>query len=33
MITILFIFGSFALLSTIAVLEEKGVIKVDKDKD
>lgn len=30
---IVYIIGSFALLSTIAVLEEKGVIKVDKDKD
>ncbi len=30
---IVYIIGSFALLSTIAVLEEKGVIKIDKDKD
>lgn len=28
---IVFIIGSFAILSTIAVLEEKGVIKIDKD--
>ena len=28
---IIFIFGTFALLSIIAVLEVKGVIKIDKD--
>lgn len=28
---IVYIIGSFALLSTIAVLEVKGVIKIDKD--
>ena len=28
---ILLIFGTFALLSIIAVLEVKGVIKIDKD--
>lgn len=28
---IVYIIGSFALLSIIAVLEVKGVIKIDKD--
>ena len=28
---IVFIIGSFAILSIIAVLEVKGVIKIDKD--